>query len=161
MPRGIRGSLLTDTKKCGAQLLVINMISRMYIVLSAVTLVLVIAALVDIITRQDWQVKHMPKMVWLLLVLFLPLIGSVLWFLIGREYDGSENSIDRPVRRARPQRASHSPSEVKGPGNSARPRTTEEQLADLEREIEFHEKQARLQQLKAEVERRREPDGVN
>ncbi|AWB86915.1 PLD nuclease N-terminal domain-containing protein [Mycetocola zhujimingii] len=133
----------------------------MYIVLSALTFLLVVAALVDIITRQDWQVKHMPKMVWMLLVLFLPLIGSVLWFLIGREYDGSENTIDRPARRARPLQASHSPSDVQAPGYSARPRTTEEQLADLEREIEFHEKQARLHQLKAEVERRREPDGAS
>ena len=130
----------------------------MYVVVSALTLVLVVGALVDIITRQDWQVKHMPKMVWVLLVLFLPLIGSVLWFLIGREYGESEglgsalmSSRPRPESRAQPTTAS----------SESRPRTTEEQLADLEREIEFHEKQARLQQLRAEAERRREPDGVS
>lgn len=131
------------------------MISRMYIVLSAVTFLLVIAALVDIITRQDWQVKHMPKMVWVLLVLFLPLIGSVLWFLIGREY-GESDGLGGALMRSRPRQ------EAPAAGPSAlRPRTTEEQLADLEKEIEFHEKQARLQQLKAEAERRREPDGVS
>lgn len=134
------------------------MISRMYIVLSAVTFLLVIAALVDIITRQDWQVKHLPKMVWVLLVIFLPLIGSVLWFLIGREY-GESDGLGGALARSRPRPGSRA--QATAASSEFRPRTTEEQLADLEREIEFHEKQARLQQLKAEAERRREPDGVS
>lgn len=134
------------------------MLSRMYIVLSAVTFLLVIAALVDIITRDDWQVKHLPKMVWILLVIFLPLIGSVLWFLVGREY-GESDGLGSALVRSRPRPGSRP--QPTTASSEFRPRTTEEQLADLEREIEFHEKQARLQQLKAEAERRREPDGVS
>jgi hypothetical protein len=34
-------------------------------------------------------------------------------------------------------------------------RTTEEELAELEREIEFHEQQARLSRLEAELKERR------
>ncbi len=132
----------------------------MYLVLSAVTFLLVIAALVDIITRQDGQVKHMPKMVWVLLVIFLPLIGSVLWFLIGREYADSD-SIGRAMSRPRPQREPNPRTTAGTVPSDFRPRTTEEQLADLEREIEFHEKQARLHKLQAEVEKRREPDGAS
>ena len=43
-----------------------------------------VLALIDIIMRDDWQVKHLPKFGWILLVIVLPAIGTVLWFLLGR-----------------------------------------------------------------------------
>jgi hypothetical protein len=36
-----------------------------------------------------------------------------------------------------------------------RAKTTEEELADLDREIEFHEQQARIRRLEAELEQQR------
>ncbi|MCP2030369.1 hypothetical protein L1277_000433 [Okibacterium sp. HSC-33S16] len=128
----------------------------MPLVISAISLILVIGALVDIITRQDTQVKHMPKIVWVLLVVFLPLIGSVLWFSLGREYERSNG--DRPRI---PVQVSRRPRDTPGrpvATPTARVRSTEEQLADLEREIEFHEKQARIERLQRDVEERRKPD---
>ncbi|GHD51862.1 PLDc_N domain-containing protein [Mycetocola manganoxydans] len=119
----------------------------MYVVVSALTLVLVVGALVDIITRQDGQVKHLPKMVWILLVVFLPLIGSILWFIIGREY---------PERTRRPAATRQATRQHPEPSFSTpRPESTEEQLLRVEREIEFYEKQARIRQLEAEADRRR------
>jgi hypothetical protein len=103
----------------------------MYAVLSFVVITAMIAALVDVISRQDWQIKHLPKVVWVLLVVFLPLIGTVLWFTIGREYDRrpAENvSFGDPRRWERDSAAPPAPARDT--------RTTEEQLADLEREIE-------------------------
>jgi hypothetical protein len=129
------------------------MLSDMYLVISAASLLLMIGALVDIITRQDGQVKHMPKIVWVLLVVFLPLIGSVLWFVLGREYDQSSTG---PLGARRPQLRPQSSTGHDVGYSTVRPRSTEEQLADLEREIEFHEKQARLERLKREVEERRD-----
>jgi hypothetical protein len=123
----------------------------MYVVVSLLTLLLVVGALVDIITRSDEQVKHLPKMVWVLLVVFLPLVGSILWFLVGREYPAS-NREGLP-RRARP----HEQPEATRPHHHSATRieTTEEQLRRVEREIEFHEKQARIARLQAELDRRR------
>lgn len=117
----------------------------MYVVVSVLTLVLVIAALVDIITRSEDQVKHLPKLVWVLLVVFLPLIGSILWFLVGREYATTVDSFRvRTVQHPEPARADY-----------RREDSTEEQLRRVEREIEFYEKQARIEKLQAEAERRR------
>ena len=114
----------------------------MYVVLSIVTLLLVVGALADIITRQDGQVKHLPKLVWVLLVVFLPVIGSILWFVIGREYPA-------PVRRVR------QPAQGVAAYSAPRAESTEEQLLRVEREIEFYEKQVRIQKLQAEADRRR------
>ena len=129
------------------------MLSIMYLVISVVTFLLLIGALVDIITRDDSQVKHMPKIVWVLLVVFLPLIGSLLWFLIGREYNRpSPRGPLLPVR-VKASRQDTPGQSVGRPAN--RPLSTEEQLAALEREIEFHEKQQRIERLQREVEDRR------
>ncbi|RLQ86488.1 PLD nuclease N-terminal domain-containing protein [Mycetocola zhadangensis] len=126
----------------------------MYLVISAVSFVLVIGALIDIITRQDTQVKHLPKIVWVMLVVFLPLIGSILWFVLGREYttEHSDRSMARPRARGR----QHQPQHDQFATTSTSIRSTEEQLADLEREIEFHDKQARVERLQRELEQRRE-----
>lgn len=37
-----------------------------------------------LMSRED-QVKHLPKIGWLVLVLLFPLVGGVAWLLIGRE----------------------------------------------------------------------------
>jgi hypothetical protein len=122
----------------------------MTIVFSAAVFALLIGALIDIILRSDDQVKHLPKVAWVLLVVFLPLIGSILWFTIGREYTQSAHlgSFGDPRRwQGRPQQGSAA--------TVARAKSTEEELADLEREIEFHRQQDRIRELEAEVERQR------
>ncbi|WP_217181874.1 PLDc N-terminal domain-containing protein [Streptomyces sp. AC495_CC817] len=91
---------------------------------------LMIGALVDIITRDDSQVKHLPKMVWIIIVILLPLIGSLLWFGIGREYGDGGIRIPR-LRREAPQAPTQAP-----PMRPVDTRTTEQQIADLDREIE-------------------------
>ncbi|ARC57936.1 Cardiolipin synthase [Frondihabitans sp. 762G35] len=120
----------------------------MYLVVSVVSFMLLVVALVDIITRDESQVQHLPKIVWILLVVFLPLVGSVIWFVVGREH-GS------PIGRfggAAPRRGNTMPlATTHVEYAAARARTTEQELADLDREIEFYEKQAQLKRLQAEV----------
>jgi len=123
-------------------------LTAMYALFSAVLLVLIVAALVDIITRQDGQVKHLPKVLWVMLVIFLPVIGSLLWFAIGREYPVP---ADRP-RVSVPRRR---PADAGTPQAVRRVRTTEEELADLDREIDFHTEQARIRRIEAELAERR------
>ncbi|WP_223171545.1 PLD nuclease N-terminal domain-containing protein [Microbacterium sp. NIBRBAC000506063] len=84
----------------------------MHIVLSLLTIALMVFALIDIITRRDDQVKYLPKMVWLILVILLPFIGSVLWFAIGREYEGQGSAFPagrRPLRIRRARRRTGRP----------------------------------------------------
>ncbi|GAA3031241.1 PLDc N-terminal domain-containing protein [Actinokineospora globicatena] len=48
------------------------------------TLALWIFCLVDVITTPDGAPRNLPKFGWLVLVLVLPLIGSLLWLIAGR-----------------------------------------------------------------------------
>ena len=138
----------------------------MYLLLSFLPLILLIVALADIITREDSQVKHLPKLFWVVLVVILPLVGSILWFVVGRVYP------ERPVQS---QQRSASVGGWRGRGpvagghydavrgstgagtadpRSGDPRSTEQQLADLDREIRFYERKAELQRLQRAAEPR-------
>lgn len=98
-------------------------------VLSLLVIGLMIFALVDIIRREDFQVRHLPKTMWIIIVILIPLIGTALWFALGRVY-----AEDGP-RMPRPRRAS-APPPAPAPSTPRDTRSTEQQLADLEREIE-------------------------
>lgn len=112
----------------------------MTVILTFVPLIILIITLIDIITRNEWQVKHLPKLVWILLVVFLPIAGAIIWFAVGREYS-------RPVSYPEPRRdASASPST---------PSRTERELAGIEAEIAAD----RIRRLEAEVERKRRDAG--
>ena len=52
--------------------------------LGLIILALQIAALVDVIVADEHRVRGLPRMVWLLLVIFLPLVGGIAWFAVGR-----------------------------------------------------------------------------
>jgi len=118
----------------------------MPLLFSVLTLAVMIFAIVDIVLRPEGQVKHMPKLVWLLLVILLPLIGSILWFAMGREYP--ERAVSRP-----PQFAPWA-TEPAAPAASPRDfRSTEQQLADLEREIEAERLRAEIAKRRAERDR--------
>lgn len=118
----------------------------MGLVFTILMLVLTIGALIDIITRRDDQVKHLPKMFWIILVIIVPLAGSVIWFLVGREYDQEGIRLPRPrERRSGPP----APTAPPHPGDT---RSTEQQIADLDREIEEW-------RLRAEIEKRKKQQG--
>jgi hypothetical protein len=117
--------------------------------------VLVVAALVDIITRTDSQVKHLPKIVWILLVVFLPLVGGILWFAIGHEYAGASAQTSRGGFGESWRRPA--PATARATTSVRRELTTEEQLAALDREIEFHEKQAEIKRLEAKLNEKNNP----
>lgn len=110
-------------------------------ILSILILLVMIGALVDIILRGNWQVKHLPKTMWIIIVILLPLIGSLLWFTLGREYP---TPVPRPAAYRRPDRSQSRPDPIE-----MRVSTTEDELARLEREIEFY----------AELDRKRKAAG--
>jgi hypothetical protein len=111
-------------------------------VLSLLILAATIFAIVDIVLRDEDAIKRLPKIAWLFLVILIPVLGTILWFSLGRDW---------PPRAVRPQRRPVSapvvqPSARAGAGGD--PRSTEQQLADLEREIEE-------ERLRAEIARKR------
>jgi len=119
-------------------------------IFSLLVIALMIGALIDIITRDDSRVRFLPKMVWIIIVILLPLIGSILWFALGREPGESGVAMPRMPRANRAARTAP-PVDVR-PAPPVDARTTEQQIADLDREIEEW-------RLRAEVEKRRQESG--
>lgn len=111
--------------------------------LSLIVLGVMIFALVDIIRRDDSEVKHLPKVMWVVIVILLPIIGTVLWFALGRVYPEGGPRMPRPSART-----TSAPAPVRREERTTEQRTTEQQLADLEREIEED-------RLRRELDRRR------
>jgi hypothetical protein len=111
-----------------------------YLLLGILTFVLVLAALIDIITRDSLLVRHLPKVTWVILVIFLPVIGSIVWFAVGHDWGTRTEAIPFGDPRR------HEPV-------AERLRYTEPALddAELEAELRRAEKEARLRRLEAEV----------
>ncbi|MCU1508912.1 MAG: hypothetical protein JWQ12_1177 [Glaciihabitans sp.] len=58
-----------------------------------VALAVDIYALVDVITSDEWRIRNLNKIAWVFIILFLPLLGAILWFTIGKQH--GSNSSDR------------------------------------------------------------------
>lgn len=73
-----------------------------------------IYAVVEVITTDDVLVRNMPKVVWVFVVLFFPVIGTLMWFLLGRPTTAAIRLPQPPRRpRGRPPRPP-----VRGPEDS-------------------------------------------
>lgn len=123
----------------------------MSLVFSLLVIALMVGAMVDIIRREDSQVRFLPKLAWLIIVILLPLIGSLLWFAIGREYADEGLRIPRLRAAGRTPRRSGPPT-VAPPAPPADTRSTEQQIADLDREIEEWRLRAEIEKRKREGE---------
>lgn len=57
--------------------------------LGLVVMILWIVCLVDVIVADEHAVRNIPKVGWVIVVLLLPLVGSVLWLVAGRPDSGT------------------------------------------------------------------------
>ncbi|MFC9786305.1 PLD nuclease N-terminal domain-containing protein [Rhodococcus sp. NPDC127528] len=69
-----------------------------YMAFGLITLLLWVFCLVDVLTRQDWEVRNIPRIGWILIVLLVPTIGSILWLVFGRP----EGPVRPPNQRPHP-----------------------------------------------------------
>jgi hypothetical protein len=58
--------------------------TRILIVLIALAVALMVFSLVDAIALDRFRVRGVPKGLWIVLIVLLPLVGSVLWLTVGR-----------------------------------------------------------------------------
>ncbi|MGO4534472.1 PLD nuclease N-terminal domain-containing protein [Leifsonia sp. 2MCAF36] len=122
------------------------------VLLPLLTFALFVFALVDIIIRPGDQVRHLPKLAWVFIVILLPLIGSILWFAVGREYQQSSSHRSTLRMPAARNRSPYSAPSTEAPYGG--PSSTEAQLAALEREIEAAERDLRIRRLEEELRHR-------
>ncbi len=125
--------------------------TRLGVLIGPLVLVLCIFCVVDVITTREGEARHLPKWVWLVLVLFFPLVGSIAWLVAGRP-------SRRPQRRRPRERPAPSFPEYDRPGRAAaaNPEADEEFLRRCRERAE--------EQRRRHVERRAEEedsDGVS
>jgi hypothetical protein len=85
---------------------------KLELLLALATLALWIFSLVGVIGSDDGRIRHLPKVWWLLIVLFFPLAGSIAWLVAGRPESGGPRS-------SRHERAVPEFPEYDGPGRVA------------------------------------------
>jgi hypothetical protein len=84
---------------------------RLELLLGLATLGLWIFSVVDVIGSEEGAIRHLPKVGWILIVLFFPLAGSIAWLVAGRPERATHHSAhgravpqfpeyDRPGRAA-------------------------------------------------------------
>jgi hypothetical protein len=87
------------------------------LVYEGVGLLLVVAlwifCLVDVIVSKEDECRNLPKLLWLLIVLLLPDVGSVLWLIAGRPrgllQSWQQRTTPNPRTRAAPRTTMPSP----------------------------------------------------
>jgi len=57
---------------------------RLYGLLFVAQLVLAVAALISCLSAKEGEIRALPRIVWVLIILFFPLVGGVAWFVAGR-----------------------------------------------------------------------------
>ena len=120
----------------------------MYAVVGLVFFAVVLFALIDIITREEWQVRHLPKFTWVCIVIFLPLIGSIVWFLVGHDWARPGEAVPFGHPRRYGEAASR----------DAMDSRTEAEIAALNAEIAADERDERIRRLEAQLEARLRAD---
>jgi Phospholipase_D-nuclease N-terminal len=98
-------------------------------------------ALLDVIATESELCRNLPKGIWLILVLFLPDIGSLAWLLLGRPEKGSwkPGSTDYSVPRRPIAYEDH-------PRYSATPEVTDRRSEELDARLDAWEAEQRAKQ---------------
>jgi Phospholipase_D-nuclease N-terminal len=73
---------------------------RLFVLLAAVQLVLLVLALISSLSAR--RVRNLPRAVWVLVILLIPLIGPVSYFAWGRPVDPPHERGPAPRSKPRP-----------------------------------------------------------
>lgn len=78
---------------------------RFLIPLGIVAAGLIIYSLIECLMTPRHQVRAMPKAVWILIIVLVPLVGALLWLFLGRRRGsvGGSGTTGGPARPQRPQ----------------------------------------------------------
>jgi hypothetical protein len=106
---------------------------RLFVFLAAVQLVLLVLALIGALSAD--RVRNMPRALWVLVILVIPLVGPVAYFLWGRPVPPPHEG--RPVHRAgsRPSSPDDDPDFLRNV-DTEQSRRERELLAQWERELQ-------------------------
>jgi hypothetical protein len=61
-------------------------------------LILLVYCVLNVITTPEHEVRNLPKLLWLFLVIVLPLIGGIAWLVAGRPISGQSRPAGLPYK---------------------------------------------------------------
>ena len=117
-------------------------------------LALDIFCLIDVIVSREDRVRHLPKIAWFLLILFFPLVGSIVWLVAGRPQRAeSRSAYERPMP---------SYPEYDRPGRAAglTPESDEEFLRRVRERAEEQRRKAAEEKKRREQQQDPDPDAA-
>ncbi|MDM4722858.1 PLDc N-terminal domain-containing protein [Micromonospora sp. WMMA1363] len=59
--------------------------ARLYVLLFLAQVVLAVFALISCLSAEEGDIRALPRVAWVLIILLFPLVGSIAWFVAGRE----------------------------------------------------------------------------
>ncbi|MBT2502826.1 PLD nuclease N-terminal domain-containing protein [Curtobacterium sp. ISL-83] len=109
----------------------------MSVLLYGASIVLLIFALIDILTKGADQVRGLPKVAWVFLVILVPVVGSIVWFAVGHDWSENNRNHGRYLEPNRHEDRYPTLDAARGAHGDKRITGTEQELAELEREIAY------------------------
>jgi hypothetical protein len=108
---------------------------KVYGLVGVIAFVVWVYTLANVLTSPDAAIRRLPKVAWLAIVFFFPVLGTVAWFVFGRPESTGPRTLSRH------ERAAPAFPEYDRPGRAA--------AADPEKDAEF------LRQVRARAEEQR------
>jgi hypothetical protein len=103
---------------------------RFDLIVGFIAIALLIFCLVDVISIYESRIKTLNKIAWVFIIILVPVVGPVLWLVVGKQRGG-----DRPAERAR----------------DARPTAPDDDPVFLNNAGRFESQEARIRRLEAEL----------
>lgn len=73
------------------------MLARILVIGSFVVAAVVVYALVDVAISPADRVRSLPKPMWFVVIIVFPLVGAILWFILGRPRANGRNARKPPT----------------------------------------------------------------
>ncbi len=111
--------------------------ARFSIVVFLAQLVLAVLALISCLSAEEEDIRALPRLVWVLIILLVPIVGPVAWFLAGRPKAASDSGLPwRPgstlpdTSRSRPVAPDDNPEFLSSLDSGADERAKDRELFD-------------------------------
>lgn len=71
--------------------------TRLIIILVAIAVALMVFSAIDAILMDRLRVRGVPKGLWVFLIIFIPVVGPILWLTVGRGKKNASGSRKGPI----------------------------------------------------------------
>jgi len=77
---------------------------RLFPLLALADLALVVVALIDCLSVEEYEIRALPRFAWVLLILLFSPVGPIAWFVAGRPARATVRTVDDPLLYPTPGR---------------------------------------------------------